>query len=169
MTTAWVPLAEITLTSTDSEITFGSIPNTYRDLIVVFQYTSTSSNPLLTIRFNGDSGSNYSFVNMIGSSFGAPSSSSSTLTSIYPEAGNQSGPGTELGRGIWKFEIMDYSATDKHKTVLQRHNSIQASGTWTTAQASRWANTSAITSINFNTSVAMAIGSTFALYGSNKL
>ena len=166
-TPTYVPLATITLASTDSSITFSSIPATYRDLIVVFQYSSTVSNPLLTIRFNGDSGSNYSMVNMIGSSFGGASSSSTTFTSIYPEGGNQSGPGTELGRGIWKFEIMDYSATDKHKTVLQRHNSIQASATWTTAQASRWANTSAITSINFNTSNAMAIGSTFSLYGVN--
>jgi hypothetical protein len=58
---------------------------------------------------------------------------------------------------------MDYSATDKHKTVLSRANNA-ANGV--TAIAGRWASTSAITSIvlTFQSS-SLATGSTVALYG----
>jgi hypothetical protein len=64
------------------------------------------------------------------------------------------------------IQLMDYSATDKHKTVLSRKN--QAART-TVAQASRWASTSAINKITVNVTqpdpTNFAVGSTFYLYG----
>jgi hypothetical protein len=60
-------------------------------------------------------------------------------------------------------QIMDYSATDKHKTVLTTR--ILAAS-YVDRFAQRWANTSAITSMEvFASSNAFAIGSTFSLYG----
>ena len=57
--------------------------------------------------------------------------------------------------------FMDYSATDKHKTVLIRANHPGE----TVACAGRWANTAAITSITINTASTFVIGSVFSLYG----
>ena len=60
-------------------------------------------------------------------------------------------------------QVMDYSATDKHKTFLTRES---RTGAAVAAIASRWASTSAVTSLavigdggNF------ASGCTFSLYG----
>jgi hypothetical protein len=58
---------------------------------------------------------------------------------------------------------MDYSATDKHKTVLVRSN---AASTGVEAIAQRWASTAAITSILvFPSTGSWAAGGTFSLYG----
>jgi hypothetical protein len=58
---------------------------------------------------------------------------------------------------------MDYSATDKHKTVLVRSN-IPADTV--AAHAVRWANTAAITTVGVAAiSGTWSAGTTFALYG----
>jgi hypothetical protein len=156
-TPTYTPLANLTLGSTASSVTFGSIPATYRDLIVVWNGTVTASGAQL--RFNGDSTSNYSYVSMQGSASGAQSFSGTISFALTTMTGYVSG-----NRGQVIAQIMDYSATDKHKTVLARHDGNNAAET--TATASRWANTAAITSVvvvntggNFNS------GSTFSLYG----
>ena len=59
---------------------------------------------------------------------------------------------------------MDYSATDKHKTVITRASSA---GYYIGMSAGRWANTNAITSVSavMESGRTWSIGSTFALYG----
>ena len=60
-------------------------------------------------------------------------------------------------------QIMDYSATDKHKSVLLRHSD---SARQAAAYAARWANTAAITSMVLApSSGTFSSGSSFALYG----
>jgi hypothetical protein len=59
--------------------------------------------------------------------------------------------------------VMDSSATDKHKTILQRSNRAGAN---VQAQAHRWANTSAVTSITaLVPGGSFASSSKFYLYG----
>ena len=58
--------------------------------------------------------------------------------------------------------IMDYSATDKHTTVLNRANNA-ANGVH--ANAGRWSNTSAVTQVQVYATSNFAAGSTFYLYG----
>ena len=157
MKPAWVPLAEITLTSTDSEVVFGSIPNTYRDLIVIVDGQSTSGFPIsYEIRANSDT-SNYSQVIMQGTG----SVSSSTASKIHFILSGL--------RSSAIIQVMDYSATDKHKTFLVRSNAHSASDVdLVEAGAGRWASTSAITSITLkdqDSGWQFAIGSTFSLYG----
>jgi hypothetical protein len=60
---------------------------------------------------------------------------------------------------------MDYSATDKHKTVLSRNN---VAGGGVDAFANRWANTAAITSVEVRVSTGgqfFATPTTLSLYG----
>ena len=142
----------MTLTGTAAEVTFSSIPATYRDLVLIFNGTSTSG-VNGNLYFNADTTSgNYSFVRMLGESGGASSST-----------GNEKPYNFYTTETMVRIQIMDYSATDKHKTALSRwDNSANATG----ATAYRWANTNAITSIVIDPAAAsFNSGSTFALYG----
>jgi hypothetical protein len=61
------------------------------------------------------------------------------------------------------MDLIDYSATDKHKTILSRLNNTARA---TNALINRWPSTAAITSIRINGNGAnFTTGSTFALYG----
>jgi hypothetical protein len=59
---------------------------------------------------------------------------------------------------------MDYSATDKHKTVLARHNNSAGE---VSMSAGRWASNTAINSISLKVlpSGSFNSGATFSLYG----
>ena len=159
MKPAWVPLAETTLASNSASATFSSIPSGYRDLILVMNYAGSNATNSGKAFVNGDTTEgNYTSVRMRGN--GSAAQSNSNGGSIRWETQSTSGSITIL-------QFMDYSATDKHKTVLVRADSAATS---TEASASRWANTAAITSITVNfLGTDLTAGSTLALYGSNKL
>jgi hypothetical protein len=61
------------------------------------------------------------------------------------------------------FNVIDYSATDKHKVTLSRFNQHDQS---VNMIAGRWANTAAINTVTIDQLVtSFASGSTFSLYG----
>jgi hypothetical protein len=155
---SYVALATTTLGSAQGNITFSSIPATYRDLVLVIDYQATA-NPLLDsfyVVLNGDTGNSYSYVRMVGDG----SSASSFSTSGSNLTGNAIGVAT-TGRANLVTQFNDYSATDKHKTWLSRSNNL-----WAMAIAGRWANTAAINSISVRfQSTTFIAGSTFSLYG----
>jgi hypothetical protein len=158
-TPTYTPLANITLGSAASSVTFSSISGAYRDLVLVYNGQMTS-NANFSIRLNGDTGTNYSHVMMQGPT----NSGSGTYSFIY---------------GYWNLALnstrqtlnasfMDYSATDKHKTILNRAGYTREfdSAFTVEAQAYRWPNTSAITTMLIYVSAGnFATGSSFALYG----
>jgi hypothetical protein len=160
-TPTYTPLATVTLGSTASSVTFSSIPATYRDLILVATSTTAiTSSGFCSVRFNADSGSNYSEVWM--QSVGAPPAASSSSFSN----GTELGFGGAFSQAI--MQIMDYSATDKHKTTLNKWNTIAitTNDAVLQARAGRWANTAAITTVRLGASAGvLAIGTTFNLYG----
>jgi hypothetical protein len=162
-TNTYTPLANITLASTDSEIVFASIPATYRDLVLVCSARGTITTfTNVQMRFNSDTGSNYSTVAMYGTG-SAAASYSETATNITLEQIARSSDTASVFTPIMT-QVMDYSATDKHKTVLTRNSSTLSGAV--AALASRWASTSAITSITlYPYGGSFAIGSTFSLYG----
>lgn len=158
-TPTYVSLGTITLASTDSEIVFSSIPATYRDLIVVID-GATGSNTDALVRFNGDTSGAYSWVYASGQG-------------TSPISGAQGSDNTRILIGFAPaaarrnhiIQIMDYSATDKHKTALVRTNAVaHNSSMW----AGRWANTNAINSVLLGLSTgSWSIGTTASLYGVN--
>ena len=157
-TPTYTPLATITLTSSSSSVTFSSIPATYRDLVLVASpISSTTSNLTTNTRFNSDSGSNYSFVLMRGDGSSATSTSGTAtgIQGIITRANT-------VRKSLTIMQIMDYSATNKHKSVISRVDAEFA----TQALAERWANTAAITSINISvTASSFGVGTSFELYG----
>lgn len=159
-TATYTPIANVTLSSTASSVTFSGISQAYRDLVLISSGIGTG-NINIVARFNGDSGSNYSDAYGYGSGTSAVSGTDVSVTGANLSAAAYWGT-TFAGSTI--NHVMDYSATDKHKIVLGRSNNAN---TAVDMGASRWANTAAITSITFITSNAnsFAAGSSFAIYG----
>jgi hypothetical protein len=150
-TPTYTPLATATLGSSAASVTFSSIPATYRDLIAVYNGAAATGGDLY-MTLNADS-SNYSMVRM----------------GAIPSVNSQAESTREIGfartdSSVVIAQIMDYSATDKHKTTLSR---TSGSGAVLAAYASRYASTSAITSVGFtiNGGHSFTAGSTFSLYG----
>lgn len=158
---SYIALANITLTSAASSVTFASIPATYRDLILVADAigTTTNNGGYVGFRLNSDSGNNYTRVYMVGNGSSAISAADSATNYFngFAFAGSSGSRSNEI------LQIMDYAQTDKHKTLLER-NSVAS--LYSVANAGRWASTSAVTSIQLTAFInTFAIGSTFALYG----
>jgi len=152
---AYVPLATKTLTATQASVTFSSISQAYKDLVLVCSMSNTVGNGAFLIRLNSDTGANYNWVRMFGD---GTSTSSDFTTTTSATIGNFG-----ASQSNSQLSIMDYSATDKHKTILSRTND---SNYIVSANAARWASTSAVTSfIVYPAGNAFTIGSSFTLYG----
>jgi hypothetical protein len=166
-TPTYVLLNQITLAATSSSVTFSNIPQGYGDLVLIVNGRgdySVNAFESLQCRLNSDSGSNYSYVIMsyqAGSSY----STAGTATSLwFGRLPNANGGNTNFGTNV--VNIMDYSATDKHKTSISRSSNVQENLA-PSADASRWANTAAVTSLTLTTgqSANFVVDSTFSLYG----
>jgi len=149
----------VTLGSSASSVTFSSIPATYRDLILVVNGQPVT-NSAAALRLNADTGSNYSAVYMRANSI---TNSVALTDTVFYYCYNFLLNGS---RFVSTVQIMDYSATDKHKTMISRSSYTASSGPFTTSEAgaAQWASTSAVTSINI-VSGDYATGTTFSLYG----
>ena len=155
---AWTPLANVTLASSANTVTFSSITGAYRDLRIVFSGGIGSSNASFTI--NNDSSSTYYWTTLEGD--GSATSSAYNGNTYGSFAYNYVTWYSSSGI-VLTFDILDYSATDKHKTMLSRlNNSARA----VNAVVNRWPSTAAITSLRLNANGSdFTAGSTFALYG----
>lgn len=154
-------LDSTTLASSASSVTFSSISQDYRDLILIMNAKTTiASNDATRVTVNGDTGSNYFGVNMYGNGSSTGSTSFSSRGYWYVE---ELTGGPSLNDSIWIAQFLDYSATDKHKTMLYRWGEPSVN---VEAGAKRWASTAAITSITLDPEAyQLASGSTFYLYG----
>jgi len=156
-TPTYTPLANITLGSSANPVTFSSISQSYKDLVLVITGNIDASGATM-VRFNLDSGSNYSYVLMQGN--GSTTFSTSVSTNLIYTGVM---PNSTTNVSTYTVQIMDYSATDKHKTALVRSSD---SANLVHAIAGRWANTSAITTIEvYGSGASFRAGTTMALYG----
>jgi len=155
----YTPIATTTLGSNQTSVTFNSFSG-YTDLILVCGFKNTTSVDML-LRFNSDSGNNYSWTTLSGNGSAAASARGSNTNSILADPG-AGGFGTEWSNGA--IHIMNYANSTTYKTALLRFN---GSTTATGANVGLWRNTAAITSFEFLSSSATAIatGSMFTLYG----
>lgn len=143
-------IATVTLASASATIEFTGIPTTYRDLMIVFSGSiSTSYN--VPIRLNGDNtAGNYNVFSIYGT--GSSAASGTGFGAIW--AGYQN---------VVTYHLMDYSATNKHKTILCRSDGASNE---VSAQGIRWVNTAAVTSFKMDAgSNTFTAGSTCSVYG----
>jgi hypothetical protein len=158
MPKTYEPIATFTANGSQSVITFSSIPQTYTDLVFVndLKY-SVGDSYVAYMRFNSDSGTNYSYTRITGN---GSASASSRLSSINYAFGGWTG--TNPAPNI--VQVMNYSNTTTNKTSIVRAN---VASDRVAAYVNLWRNTAAITSISFTHESPdnYASGSTFTLYG----
>jgi hypothetical protein len=150
-------IATTSLTSTSSTINFNSIPNSYTDLVLIIN-GNASALADSTLRFNNDSGSNYSIVRVYSTGNG------NVFTDRYnSQAEMLIGDFNTSSNTATILHIQNYSNTSTNKTILLRANIANSILFATTGL---WRNTAAITSVNIRCAVgAFSVGSTFTLYG----
>jgi hypothetical protein len=155
MSSTYEKIATNTLGSSQSSVTFSSIPATYTDLIIIIDGIMSNASEL-RYRFNGDSGSNYSFTQLFGS--GSAVSTGTNPNRVYGRIGS-----TRTTQTVQIGQINNYSNTTTFKTVLSRESTA---GSAVQAFVGLWRSTSAINEILFNAETGtFSSGTTFTLYG----
>jgi hypothetical protein len=155
-TPTYTLIDSVTLGATAASVTFSSISATGKgDLVLVVDAKSSTGTVEPGIRLNADSGSNYGYVVAYGDGSAGASFSGTTTA-----AGSQ-GTIPTYERALEVTTILDFSATDKHKSMLHRWNRPTET---VRMGASRWASTAAVTSLSVGSGGTFAIGSTFHLY-----
>lgn len=136
-TNTYEKIASVELTSSASSITFSSLPQNYRDL-VVYAEGAYSSATTFNSRLNGDSGTNYqrTFIYVIETPNVA---ASAALSPQFTHSGGMANP-------LVLINFLDYSQADKYTTVISRANDTNLSDFRSLA----WLNTSPVTSIEFS-------------------
>jgi hypothetical protein len=156
----YTPIATTTLGSAQSTVTFSSISGSYTDLVLIFNgNTSAIANTFM--RFNSDTGSNYSMTWMAGTGSSALSDRESSQNRLLIDVYSYPNP-SNITNKVMNFP--NYSNTTTYKTVLWRSNNSAAG---VEALVGLWSSTSAITRIDILTlsATTFSVGSTFTLYG----
>lgn len=149
-------IATTTLGSAATSVTFSSIPSTYTDIIIVVSGT-TASGTGISLRYNSDTGSNYSDTYVYGNGSSAISGRNTGQNVGYVGYLN-------TGQGDSIIQVMNYANTTTYKTAIGRGNQA---GVLTVARVMLWRSTAAISTITIGTDTAINIssGTTFSLYG----
>lgn len=164
MALTYEPLATATLVGANSTITFSSISSAYTDLRVVFtgQPSAGFGNANTILRFNGDTGTNYSVIRLSGRNSVANSSRFTTYNTILLDYGVKEGFPFLINIDIFSY------AGSMYKTVLcngASDNNTDVDGS-ISSNVGLWRNTSAINSITLTTnSTTFQTGTTATLYG----
>lgn len=147
----WAQIATSSLSGV-SNVSFTSIPN-YSELLISWKSTYTLGyGELLRIRFNSDTGSNYSYLFTDNT---APIVSSGTATSIGMGSLSSNSSPTNSGSVLIK------GSNDIYKTITFNNTAAAING------AGDWFNSASITSISFigSTGGGTFTAGTVTLYG----
>lgn len=156
MASTYEKIATTTLGSATSTVTFSSISGSYTDLVLIGN-GSASAGVTLGVRFNSDTGNNYSNTNMYGSGTAAISGRDTNVNQAYYTNWYTTYDGTI------NMNIQNYSNTTTYKTAIVKGGNA---GNYTWASALLWRSTSAITSVTLLADgTTFSSGSTFTLYG----
>ena len=160
------------LCSAQSSITFSSLgtyASTYKhlQLRLVGRVTDSefTSGDALNLRFNGDSGANYSLHQLYGSggsiTTGASAGQTQAILQRFTDAA-----ATANAYGAIVCDILDAFSSSKNKTIRYIGGNANATD-FIFANGGAWFSTSSITSIYLapNVGTNFAIGSRFSLYG----
>jgi hypothetical protein len=154
----YTPIATTTTSGSQTTVSFTSISSAYTDLVLIVNAPTLPAGSDIALRFNSDSGTNYSRTWMGGNGTTATSSRQTAKTYAYlTYVVNPTG--SSYPNAI--AHIMNYSNTTTYKTVLSRTNDASVG---TEATVNLWRSTSAITQIDVVTS-GFTNGSTVTLYG----
>lgn len=169
---AFESIATINGNGSSTELTFSSIPSTYKHLQIrtlARNLTASANLFSISLRFNNDSGSNYVAHTLIGNGATVTASGNTGQTAIgsvyYPTDGT-----TTNAHGVGIIDIHDYSSTSNYKTVRYFTGNDTNSGSalgQVKLGSGLWLDTSAITSITLRSGSldGYTTSTQFALYG----
>ena len=161
MPATYEPIATTTLGSAASSITFSSIAGTYTDLRLVWVGSWNTSSDRFCVRYNGDTGSNYGYLNLYGD--GSSTASGRGNNSFI--VANQ----TSRAAGLMSMNTLDifsYAGSTFKTTLIDSPMDENGAG-YIIKQVNCWRNTAAITSITMLTLNGnnFSVGTTATLYG----
>lgn len=148
---AYESIASATGTGSSQNITFSSIPSTYQHLQIrgVFRTDRAAGTEDIRIRFNSDSGTNYS--NHFITSTGASVALNSDVSSSQMNLGRTTAATTATNIiASYVIDIYDYTSTSKYKTFRAFGGYDYNSGGNVYLSSGLWMSSSALTSITFN-------------------
>ena len=176
ITGAFESIQTVTVTSAQSSISFTSIPSTYKHLQIRYSALTnraTYGSDGVSLRFNGDTGTNYSWHATRGRGADVPYGGGGGGESyMYFDWGFGTTVASYPAVGI--YEILDYANTNKVKTLrglngLDINGSIAGYAGAVTQVSGGWyySGNPAINSITFASanSANIEVNSKFALYG----
>jgi hypothetical protein len=148
MPNTYEPIASNTLSSATDTLTFSSISSNYTDLILTTNCRMAAGTNAYYVRFNSDTGGNYSFATSFGS-----------------VSGNQMMVGvgeTTVQSSV--VHINNYSNATTYKPVFSQ---VANSGGYARLIVGSWLNINAINSVTVLVlgGATFSIGSSFTLYG----
>jgi len=164
-TNGYFSIATANGTGSSAVITFSSIPATYTHLQIRAIAKPTANTPQPQLTFNSDTGNNYSRHRLIGDGTTVSAFGDASRANI-PALANAGLPSATSTYGVFVYDILDYTNTNKYKTVrvLSGQDSNGSGGVDFTSGL--WMNTAAITTITLTlSSDSYTTGTTFALYG----
>ena len=161
MPTTYEPIATTTLGSAAASITFSSIASSWTDLRLVLIGTSSAGGTGY-IRFNSDSGTNYSVTFLRGNGSAASSVRSTNRTELI--FNGDTGISTTIPN-MALVDVFSYTASTNKTALLTSEEDANGSGS-VERMVGMWRNTSAITTITLSLSGGnFASGFTATLYG----
>jgi len=160
-------IATVTVGSTPANITFSSIPSTYKHLQIrgLMRSSSASSTDFLSIVVNGDTGSNYAYHSLRGNGSTA-SAGGAASTVFFGSIDYPAATATANVFGAMTLDLLDYTDTNKFSTFrILAGADVNGSG-MISFISGLWRNTAAVNSISISAaSASFSQYSSFALYG----
>jgi len=165
-------IAEVLLGADAASVSFSSIPQTYRHLILMCyaRITESVTNDYMYLQFNGDTGANYDYQHSIMG--GSSTSFSSTYGQTQGRCGDLAGATSTRSTSVGMAEILipHYAGATFDKAWLSRGGDVYlqagSNGTSTGLWGGNWRNTAPLTSITLLPAANnFKAGSLFTLYG----
>ena len=167
VTNSYESIASLSGTGSSGTISFTSIPSTYKHLQIRFigkaSGTGGTENPWL--RFNNDTGTNYSAHRLYGD--GSSVAADAFTTAAQIRIGFAPDSATANLMGVTIIDVLEYTNTNINKTVrLLSGQDVNGAGGYVTLSSGNWRSTTAVNRIDLIVNgLNWTSNSRFALYG----
>jgi len=156
------PIATTTLGSNQTSVTFSSL-GSYTDIVGIVTITTTSAGSLF-LRFNSDTGTNYSHTRLGGD--GSTATSGRATSADRMQIGYHSTGTNTSNPGVSKVHIFSYGGSTNKTVLCETAGDNNGSGD-VSRYVGLWRSTAAVTSVTFDVggTINFKTGSTFTIYG----
>jgi hypothetical protein len=160
-TNSYESISTPTISGSANFVDFTSIPQTYKYLQIRFSVIGSVQNSDITVQFNSDTASNYTYHELRGN--GSTTTASGNGSTTFGYVATNATSSTYPCVGI--VDIFDYADTNKKTTVRTLSGKDENGGGTVQILTGVYKQTTAITSIRFDAGTTIATNSKIALYG----